>query len=328
MDQADDINEEERFRDRIPIFIGYSLIAVLVIWSLLETRGVINWVRVDPPVAASDFGLIASAVGTIVLTFGLLLLYDKQAYIQRIQAQTQRNQEELMEQQFQPYLTGEVGFRNITSVHFSIQNSGNGPAFDVVAEWTVADQTRTWEIPRLAAGDEHNFPIVVDGDDWLLSTGEIEDYLENHGAETKIQYSIECKDRFGEQMDFSGDVDFGVLIQRANSDEIWDTDPLDEIQNDLSKIQRDMRKTRRSRKKEERASRWQNRIRQTNEIERLIEKHGELTVDQLNSLTNISEGNIRYRLEALDSAGSVHFLKNLDKAKSYKHSQNRKLDEF
>ena len=320
--------ENERLRDRIPIWIGYSLIIALVIWLLLETFGLINWVQVETPVAASDFGLIASAIGTIVLTFGLLLLYDKQANIQRIQAQTQRNQEELMEQQFQPYLSGEVGFRNITSVHFSIQNSGNGPAFDVVAEWSIANQTKSWEIPRLAAGNEHNFPIIVDGDDWLLSTGEIEDYLENQGADTEIQYSIRCEDRFGEPMGFSGEVDFGVLIQRSNSDEIWDTDPLEEIQNDLSKIQRDMRKIRRSRKKEERASNWQNRISQTKEIQRLVENHNELTVEKLNSLTNISEGNIRYRLRALDSAGSIHFIDNLDKAKYHKSSQNKKIDEF
>ena len=85
---------------------------------------------------------------------------------------------------------------------------------------------------------------------------------------------------------------------------------------------------RQSQKKDERASRWQNRINQTNEIEELVEKHGELTVDQINSLTNISETNIRYRLRALDSAGSIHFLKNSDKAKSRREGHNRKLSDF
>jgi len=328
MNQPRNGKQDERLRDKIPIWIGYSLIGIFLIWLLYETTGVINWVRIEPPVTAADFALIASAVGTIVLTFGLLLLYDKQAYIQGIQAQTQRNQEVLMEQQFQPYLTGEVGFRNITSVHFAIQNSGNGPAFDVVAEWNVAGQSKSWKIPRLPAGEKHSFPIVVDGDDWLLSTGEIEDYLEKHDAETEIRYSIECKDRFDKLMEFSGEVDFGILIQRSNSDEIWDADPLEELQNDLSKIQRDIRKISRSRKKDERASRWQNRISQTKEIEALVEKYDELTVDQLNSLTNISEGNIRYRLQALDSVGSIYFIQNLDKARSHKGCRNKKLDDF
>ena len=328
MSEDRDIEQDERLRDEIPIWTGYSLIELFTLWLVLEILGVVNWVRIQPPLGASDFGPIASAVGTIVLTFGLLLLYDKQARLQGIQAQTQRNQEQLMEQQFQPFLTGEVGFMNVTSVHFSIQNSGNGPAFDVVAEWSVAGQSRSWEIPRLPAGEKHSFPIVVDGDDWLLSTGEIEEFLDEHNAGTEIDYSIECKDRFDEPLDFSGTVDFGVLIQRSDSDEIWETDPLEEMQNDLGKIQRDIRKMRQSQKKDERASRWQNRINQTNEIEELVEKHGELTVDQINSLTNISETNIRYRLRALDSAGSIHFLKNSDKAKSRREGHNRKLSDF
>lgn len=322
------MEQEKRVRDKFPIWIGYSLIGIFVIWILLEAFGVVNWIRLDPPLAGSDFGLIASAIGTILLTFGLLLLYDKQAHIQSIQAQIQRNQEELMEQQFQPYLTGEVGFRNITSVHFTIQNSGNGPAFDVVAEWSVADQSRSWEIPRLPADDKHSFPIIVDGDDWLLSTDEVEDYLNKHEAETEIRYSIECKDRFNENMTFAGEVDFGVLIERSNSDEIWDTDPLEEIQNNLGKIQRDIKKISGSQKTDEKASKWQNRIKQIKEIESLVEKHGELTVDQINSLTKISEVNIRYRLQALDSAGSIYFNENLNKAKSRKEGQNKKLDDF
>jgi predicted transcriptional regulator len=327
---SDDRNVEqnERWRDEIPIWTGYSLIAILTVWLILEAAGKVNWVRIQPPLGASDFGPIASAVGTIVLTFGLLLLYDKQARLQGIQAQTQRNQERLMEQQFQPFLTGEVGFMNVTSVNFAIQNSGNGPAFDVSAEWSVAGQSRSWEIPRLPAGEKHSFPIVVDGDDWLLTSGEIKEFLNDHNAGTEIQYSIECKDRFDEPLEFSGTVDFGVLIQRSNSDEIWETDPLEEMQNDLSKIQRDIRKMRRSQKKDKRSSRWQNRINQTNEIEALVEKHGELTVDQIKSLTNISETNIRYRLRALDSAGSIHFLKNSDKAKSGREGQNKELSDF
>ena len=129
-------------------------------------------------------------------------------------------------------------------------------------------------------------------------------------------------------MEFSGEVDFGILIQRSNSDEIWDADPLEELQNDLSKIQRDIRKISRSRKKDERALRWQNRISQTREIEALVEKYDELTVDQINSLTNISEGNIRYRLQALDSVGSIYFIQNLDKAKSHKNGHDKNLDDF
>lgn len=318
----------QRWHDKVPIGLGYLLVLLFFLWTLLEGVGIINWVRIEPPLSASEFGLIASAVGTIVLTFGLLLLYHRQTNIQGIQAQTQRNQEKLMKQQFQPYLSGEVGFMNIASVHFTIQNSGNGPAFDVVAEWTVANKSKSWEIPRLPAGENYSFPIVVDGDDWLLSTVEIEEYLDEHNAETAIRYKITCKDRFGEEMEFSGEVDFGILIQRSNSDEIWDNDPIEEIQSDLSKIQRDIRKIRRSRKKNERASRWQNRIRQTKEIESLVEKYDELTVDELNSLTNITEGNIRYRLEALDEVGAIHFNNTLDKAMIRKDANVKRLDSF
>lgn len=328
MSGSEDNEQPGRLRHKAPIWMATALIIILLAWLVLETIGYVNWVYIQTPLSPSDFGLIASALGTIVLTFGLLLLYDKQAYIQGIQTRIQENQEALMEQQFQPYLTGEVDFMNIASVHFSIQNSGNGPAFSVVAEWNVAGQSRSWEIPRLAAGDDHRFPIIVDGDDWLLTTNEIEQYLDNHNADSEIQYSIECEDRFGNSMEFSGEVDFGTLIKRSNSDEIWDTDPIEELSDDLSKIQRDIRKMRRSQRKEERASRWKNRIAQTKEIQKFVEEYGELTVSQIESLTNISENNVRYRLRALDSAGAVHYLENQDRAKARRDRLERTLDEF
>ncbi|MGM0388658.1 MAG: hypothetical protein ACQEP0_09090 [Natrinema limicola] len=166
MEESMDIEIEDGIRGRFPIWLAYGFITLLVIWVVLEAKGVTNWVSYSLPLSASDFALIASAVGTVVLTFGLLLLYDKQAQIQRQQAKIQNeqtsiqgnqeslmeeqttiqgnqeslmaeqttiqgNQESLMEQQFMPYLTGEVAPLNITSAQFLIRNSGDGPAYEV-----------------------------------------------------------------------------------------------------------------------------------------------------------------------------------------------------
>ncbi|WP_147298719.1 hypothetical protein [Haloferax sp. Atlit-47N] len=306
----------------LPVFLAYSFIGALAIWIVVEWLGITNWVTYSLPLTGTNFAQIASGVGSVVLSFGLLLLYNKQAKIQE-------NQESLMEQQFAPFLTGEVAPLDMGGTQFRIQNMGDGPAYNVSATWNVADQEKTWEVPSLSAEDDYGFPVIVDDDNWLLGTTEIQEYLSKRDASTVINYEISCEDRFGNEKYFEGSVDFGVIIDRSNSDEIWENDPLEAISSDIKKIQRDFRKVARYEQKENRARNWKNRIQQTEALRQLVEKHEELTVDQLSGLTNISESNIEFRLEALDSAGSIYYNENTRTAKYCKNpGENTSLSDF
>ncbi|MBZ6495634.1 hypothetical protein [Natrinema longum] len=316
-----------KIKERAALWIAYGLIIALVLWSVFEIIGYTNWVEVDLPLSPSDFAMIASAAGTIVLTFGLLLLYNKQARIQSEQTTIQENQESLMEQQFTPHLTAGVNFLSLTSVQFVIQNTGNGAAFDVSAEWEVAGEKKTWEVPNLPPGEKHGFPIIVDGDSWLLSIDEIKNYLEENNASSVIDYRLTCEDRFEEEKEFSSSVDFGVIVTRSESDEIWNEEPLEEISGHMRKMQRDIRKMRRYQQNNDKNEKWRKRIEQTKEIYGFIQEYDGITVEELNSLTNISEQNIRYRLQSLDDAGGVHYNSNTDTVQLASESQTA-LSEF
>jgi len=317
-----------RLRDKLPIGIAYGLIIVFVGFGVSELLDITSITEIQTPIRTGDFAQITSAIGTTVLTLGLLLLYDKQARIQNQQAKIQNNQESLMEQQFTPYLTGEVTFLNITSVQFLIQNSGNGPAYNVSAEWEVADQEREWEVPTLSSNDEFGFPVIVDGDNWLLSKDEIQNYLEENDSSSEIEYRISCEDRFGKTHCFDGTVDFSVLLKRAESDEIWQEEPIREISQDLSKIQRDIRKISRYEKNKDKSANWKDRSKQTELIYNLISEHEELTLNELNSLTNLNERTIEYRVTSLDDIGAVQYNKNTNTVKSVIDNMGTTLNDF
>lgn len=295
----------------------------------MEWIGITNWVTLALPLTGPNFAQIASGVGSVVLSFGLLLLYYRQTEIQGRQTDIQENQESLMEQQFTPYLIGEVTPLNIGSAKFQIRNTGDGTAYDVKAEWKVGESNRTWEISSLPPEEEYGFPVIVDNGNWLLGTEEIQEYLDENDASTEISYKIEYEDRFGKKDCVDETVDFGVLISRSESDEIWSDEPLEEINSNIRKIQRDFRKMRGYVRNTDRASDWQHRTEQTRTLQRLVDQHNELTVDQLSSLTNIHDGNIERRLEDLDAADVLFYNKNTRTAKSTEHTQmNENIRDF
>ena len=309
------------WRNRVSI-VAYGLVVTGAGWLISEYLGWVNFVSTNPPYQANNFAQIAGAVGSIILSFALVLLYAQQTDIQE-------NQEQLMEQNFKPYLTGEVTSLNIVSAQFAIRNTGNATAYHVEAEWTVAGKTRSWKIPSLPPGEEFGFPVVVQDEDWMLNTEEIREYLDEHDASTEIEYDIWCYDRFDERIHFDGTVDFGVLAERSDANEIWDEDPLEELSSEVKKIRKDFKKLTRYQRSQDREANWKNRSQQTSILYHLIEEHDEVKKSQLNSLTGISEGNLEYRLNALEDIGAIEYDDDNEIArKSPSAGKNRTLDEF
>jgi hypothetical protein len=57
---------------------AHSLVVSGIIWVITEHAGWVNLVSTYPPYQANSFAQIAGAVGSVVLSFALVLLYAHQ----------------------------------------------------------------------------------------------------------------------------------------------------------------------------------------------------------------------------------------------------------
>jgi hypothetical protein len=301
---------------RKALILAWALILAFIGWISLEYLSYVNFTTIEAPLEAQNFAQIAGATGTTILTFGLLLLYDKQTQIQR--------------QGFKPHLTGEVDSLHITSSQFVIRNTGGGHAYQVKANWEVADYSRTWEIPSLAPGQEYGFPVIVDENgNWQLATKEIEDYLDKNNASSKIDYDIECENQFGFKEYFSGTVDFSSVSTRSGAHEIWEQEPIEKISSEMEDIQDDLGKLVRYEKNRRSEEKWKNRLSQNEAIERIILNKGELSKYEIHRFTGIREETLEYRLSELDEVGAVEYNERKEKARPPSdEGANMTLSEF
>lgn len=309
-------------RERIiPILASVPLIA-LGIFAILEYVNKINYLNIQFPLDSTEFGQLSGAFISIFLTYALVILYWQQKRVQE-------NQQELLEQQHEPHLSGEVATLHIVSAQFRIRNTGSAPAYEVEANWEIAGQSRTWEIPTLVPGESFGFPILVDdNDNWLLNTEEIDEYLQDKGTDGKISYTISCTNPQNETRTFEGIVDFSILSKRSEANELWETEPLEEISNEIGKMRKDIRKISRYTEKEKKEVNWQVRTTQTELILRYIREFGPLDVEELQELTGISEHDLRRKIERLNELGEIDHEEKTDTLKIGPSSgPNRTIDD-
>lgn len=288
-------------RERIiPILATIPLIG-LGAFAVLEYVNVVNLIQVQWPLDSSEFGQIAGALLSVILSYALVILYWQQKKVQE-------NQQNLLQQQHEPYLSGEVATLHIVSAQFKIRNTGSAPAYDVKAEWTIADQAREWEIPTLVPGESFGFPILVDdNENWLLNTEEIKDYLDNKGSNGTISYQITCHNPQNKQREFTGTVDFSILSMRSDANEIWETEPLEEIANEIGKMRKDLRKISRYTQTEKKEIGWRIRTGKTDAILKYIEELGSIDIEELQGLTGISDHDLTRKVERLDRLGEIEY---------------------
>lgn len=284
----------------IPILATIPLVG-LGIFGGLEYANIVNFIQIQWPLDSSEFGQIAGALLSVILSYALVILYWQQKKVQE-------SQQDLLQQQYEPYLSGEVATLHIVSAQFKIRNTGSAPAYNVKAEWEIAGQTREWEIPTLVPGESFGFPILVDeNDNWLLNTDRVSDYLEQANSDGEIDYKITGENPHNERRKFTGTVDFSVLSMRSDANEIWETEPLEEIANEIGKMRKDIRKISRYTEKEKREVGWRVRTAQVDLVLEYIDNFGPLDIDELRGLTGISEHDLTRKLERLDQLGEIDY---------------------
>lgn len=299
---------------RKALLLGYLVIFAVGVWVSLEIFGSVNYIPGSGNSEIQDIARVTGAFGSLALSFVLLLFYAKQTSIQ--------------EYDFKPYLTGEVDSLNIVSSQFVVRNSGEGYAYDVDARWEVADYETEWQIPSLAPGEKFGFPVIVDDDNWILSTESIKEYLSENGDSTEITYTIWCKDRFGVSRKFSNSVDFEVMAKRAESHEIWEEDPTERMASSLSGIDDSLGNLESEIDDLEDYEERRERTSINNSIVHFVESTGEIDKDVLKRLLGVRHS-LEYRLSELEEAGLLEYNERTGKIRDAPSpGDNHTLDDF
>lgn len=297
---------------------GYLVIFSIVTVVILELRGSIDLVPQGTK-NESQFERLApiiGAFGSVALSFGLLILYSRQTKV--------------LEQQYQPFLAGEVDSLNPVASQFLLRNSGSDFAYDIEAEWTIGGEKRVWETPSLGPGETVGFPIVVDDEGgWLLNNQQVRDYLEERDVGSSIEYQIRCKDQFGIRREFSGEVNVEVITKREESHEIWDSDPLDSIDNSISNIEASIDAIASDIDDRRDEEEWKNRWDKNQAIISIVSERESVSVDVLARMIDSYVSSIEYRLSELEEAGYIVYDEDSGKVELPPDSgENRTLSEF
>lgn len=274
--------------------LGFGVVLGILVFAGLELREIVDFIPVgyQPETEIERIAPIIGAFGTVALTFGLLLLYSRQTKI--------------LEQQYQPYLSGDIDLLNPVASQFLIRNSGSDFAYQVMAEWTLGGEENSWETPSLGPGETAGFPIAVDDDGrWLLNHGGLREYLEKQDGDNVIDYTITCEDQFGIQRKFSGKVDVGVLTKREESREIYDADPLDSIDNSISNIEASIDAIASDVDDRRDEQEWKDRWDKNQAVINIVQEREQVPVDALARMINTRISQLEYRLSELEEAGFV-----------------------
>lgn len=298
------------------MLLGYGALILALALTVFELQGRLNLVPESGSSELLQIAPVIGAFGSIALSFGLLILYGRQTRI--------------LEQQYKPYLTGEIDNRSPVTTQFTVRNTGSDYAYDMEATWEVAGDKRTWETESLAPGDAAEFPIIVDENgEWIMGTQQIRDYLDDRDATSEIEYTITCKDKFGIPRRFSGDVDFDIISKKEESNQIWDTDPMESVANSISSIDASLDSLASDVDDAIDARDWENRWSKNQAILSIVSERETISISVLSRMVSIREPSLEYRLSELEEAGYLNYDKGRGVVKAETEAgENHTLSEF
>lgn len=223
------------------------LLVLLAGATIAESWNIINIIQNSetPPYQIDTAAQLIGAIGSILLTIGLVVLYDKQASVAKQQASIQENQEKLMQADYEPKLKASIGFKDVQSLQFEVHNSGKAAAHDVRVTWEYGTQHFSWTKSVIPSGEMTGFPLKKENDDWLLGPDETREFF-NDLDEPNISYEIECRDILDNAHGFEGVIDVVEIIESrtnpaafTNNDDV--VDELSNIDSTLQRIHREVK---------------------------------------------------------------------------------------
>ena len=200
---------------------------------------------------------------------------------------------------------------NITAVHhgFAVENSGEGAAYDVKAEWWVSgDEEREpvkWKVPLLSSGERRRFSLPTR--DGVKTVSEIR---QEYGEEDILNFRASFSDGLGNRYTPENSPEIttakialtDTIASRGEAGQYVDEDPLSEISEQLAEIESTL---------DENPPRGQPhaqvRGREAGTILSLLEELGPLTGEQLLNYSGIERSRLNDSISRLSSLGLVDY---------------------
>lgn len=151
-----------------------------------------------------------------------------------------------------PLVTPTIDTKYAVNHFFAIENTGEGTAYDVEAEWWCDEgDKQTWKIPLLSPGERRTFPLPFGGEDETITTsGQIEDVAGDAFIEFRVRYSDSLGNRYTpEKNPDEATASIGVLdtIQtREDAEEYVDESPVKAIADEMEEVTKRLKKIERS----------------------------------------------------------------------------------
>ena len=174
-------------------------------------------------VSETNLQLIVAA-SQALFSLGLLVVTAVYTFYTRKQSNATKNQIAAVQSQTsaiesqtktsaKPHIKATIERPNPVVCNFAIQNTGNGAAHNVSASWVIGsdDRERNWTIPLLASGDKHQFHLTHPNNDKILPTEkDIKECYEGYGFE--LRFESTCEDIFEESHTFEETIDLEEAI--------------------------------------------------------------------------------------------------------------------
>jgi len=270
-------------------------------------------------VTDTELQLVVSGAQAL-FALGLLVATGFYTYYTRQQSEATNDQIDAMGTQTQavtsqtkamamPYLKATIEHPNFAEYFFVIQNTGNGAAHDVTAEWEIGADgpDRSWNIPLIAPGESHQFIITKDGDSLATTADKLDEALKNRGYE--LRFEADCEDIFEEEHHFEQEINLHHAVhgRKEGSYEWVETPPEETIADGVDSIDDHLRDVGRLASTLNFEARGILRSHQKDKYLKRIREFGELTVEQLARLSHKNEDVLRQELVVLAEQGVVEF---------------------
>jgi hypothetical protein len=191
---------------------------------------------------------------TVVLAiFTIVLAIATWRYYRQSSAQTEE-MEVTRKENIRPVLKPAI--INRTGLHyiFTIQNTGNGAAHDIEANWGFnhLDHSRSWKSAIITSDEQRQFAIPFGEEQTMaLTEGEIKEELDDE--DTELVFEAEYADPVGRSYNTEENIDVLNSVGQGAGFEITQRDSLEQIQGDVKKVRKETKKIRRDTGKQRRA---------------------------------------------------------------------------
>lgn len=241
--------------------------------------------------------MVAVETAQLLVTAGLLLATIVYAYF------TKRN----VDASIRPHIKANLAYRGPNAVFLSITNTGSGAAHDVEASWSIGDFKKSWTIPLMLTGERHVFPVLKEGQEWVIGTEDLKDRL-GDGASQVLRFKASAEDPLGRSALFEEEMDILRIIEsREGAHEVYQEDYEKEIHRELKKIRKDWDDVSRRFNQLSRKMKWKLDRERFDRLRDVIRDRQELGINELANLSGMAPHEMEWEVDKLQQLGLVEY---------------------